>query len=144
MLPIVLILISQSLFAGGDRMEMIIETGCGFYTGSFLEHLKADRALLITPTIDCYMAACMTPALGLHFHTGTGSVIHLESEPMEGIILYQSIGPFLRWTHGRYRVAGWVDTGFQMPDMSLEWYGSIDKNDNLTSLNLSLGWTTRW
>lgn len=165
-------------------MEVTIDLGYGFYVGSFLDHLNIDGAYTATPTIDGYFSSFFTTNLGLQLHLGLGSVIHPSSEPMEGVLLYMSLGPFFKWDLNKFYIKTWTSAGYQMPTMSLEWYGSgffelgtggginlnksnsfflsckyrtqflqsiiihekydsIDKNDNLSSVTLSIGWITR-
>jgi hypothetical protein len=63
--------------------------------------------------------------LGRSFYQiGCGSVIHPLSEPMEGVILYMSLGPFFKLDLKKVYIKTWADAGFQLPTMSLQWYGS--------------------
>ncbi|MBI9099807.1 MAG: hypothetical protein JEY91_15110 [Spirochaetaceae bacterium] len=180
------ILLFSPLFSEDEKpiMEATIGLGYGFYVGSFLDHLNKDGAYTSTPTLDSYFASYITPFLGFQFQIGCGSVIHPLSEPMEGVILYMGLGPFINLNLKKVYIKTWVDAGFQFPTMSLQWYGSgfleigsgfglnlnksnslvlslkyrtqflrsiiiskmydsIDENDNLSSITLSFGWSTR-
>jgi hypothetical protein len=114
------------LFSEDEKpiMEVTIDLGYGFYVGSFLDHLNRDGAYTATPTLDGYFASYITPFLGLQYQIGCGSVIHPLSEPMEGVILYMSLGPFFKLDLKKVYIKTWADAGFQLPTMSLQWYGS--------------------
>ncbi len=121
-----LTVLSTNLFSNEDKpvMEMTMDLGCGFYVGSFYNHLKDDGAYTVTPTLDLYFSSYISSWLGIQFQIGNGSVIHPSSEPIEGVINYMGIGPFFKRDMGEFYLKGWVDAGFQQPTMSLEWYGS--------------------
>ena len=128
LLTVILTILSNRMIFGGqiDKPVMEIQTdlGMGFYLGSFRAHLSTDGAYTLTPTLDLYLAPYICRHFGFQVYLGGGTVIHPQSEPIEGVIFYYGIGPFFIWDWGRFHIKIFGEAGYQNPNMSLQWYGS--------------------
>ena len=118
------LLTAPSVSAREKIMEIQFGLGSGFYLGSFRDHLKTDGAYTATPVLDLYFSPYLHKNFGFSFYLGTGAVIHPQSKPIEGVILYIGTGPFYTWSKGRFHMRFTVLAGYQHPGMSLQWYGS--------------------
>src|SRR4030042_6083149 len=100
------------------------DTGMAVYVGDFYRHLKRDKANVYSPALDIGISLFIIKYMGIQLSLGSGSVIHPESQPIEGTIIYMGIEPFLQYDWKYAFVKMYAGGGFQHTTMSLQWYSS--------------------
>lgn len=105
-------------------LQFQVDVGMGSFLGDFREHLEKSYALTYSPVLEGTLLIYPGDHWGLGLLMGSMTVIHFQSEPIEGIIRYQELMLEYSWGEGPVQAMVYSAVGFQDPGMSLEWYGS--------------------
>lgn len=105
-------------------VDISIEGGGGVYLGDFLNHLQRDGAYIATPTLDLYISLFIIKYFGVQALIGTGTVIHPNSTPIEGTILYMGLELFGQYDWKYAFIKFFAGAGFEHTTMLLQWYAS--------------------
>jgi len=105
-------------------LQFQLDAGGAAFLGDFREHLERSYALTNSPVLEGTLLIYPGDHWGLGLLLGSMTVIHLQSEPIEGIIRYQELLLEYSWGKEPFNAMVYSAVGFQDPGMSLEWYGS--------------------
>ncbi len=131
-----LLLINLSLYSNdetSDRyspirptylIDISINPGLGIYVGDFYNHLVRDGAYTMTPVFDLYVSLFFIKYFGIQALISSGCVIHPQSEPIEGTILYMGLELFGQYDFKYAYLKLLTGAGFQHTTMLLQWYSS--------------------
>lgn len=115
-------------------VDFTIDAGCGIYLGEFRSHLDKERAYWATPVLDFYISFFIIKYFGLQIYIGSGSVIHPQSFPIEGTIIYNGIEIFFQYEWDLIFIKIFSGAGFQHCTMLISYYAS-----GFFELGLSIG-----
>lgn len=130
---IILLLISNLFFARDKVLDKIIsdnildisiEAGAGLYIGDFYEHLKKKGAYVVTPALDVYLSIYFLKYFGIMAMAGSGCIIHPNSYPIEGTLLYMGLDLFGQYDFKHCYIKAFAGAGFEHPTMFLQYYAS--------------------
>ncbi|OHD11278.1 MAG: hypothetical protein A2086_12825 [Spirochaetes bacterium GWD1_27_9] len=105
-------------------VDISFEGGFGLYIGDFYQHLIRDGAFVVTPTLDLYISIYLIKYFGLQLMVGSGSVIHIDSKPIEGSIIYNGLEIFGQYDWKLVYIKIFAGAGFQHTTMLLQYYTS--------------------
>lgn len=105
-------------------LQFQLDAGYGAFLGNFRDHLQQSGAYSSTPVLEGSLLIYPGEHWGLGMLLGSMTVIHPQSEPIEGIIRYQELLLEYRLDKGAFWGLLYAGAGFQDPGMTLQWYGS--------------------
>ena len=116
-----------------NSLELQFNAGIGMFPGEFGRHLDSSGAWPWTPVIDGLIVFYPLAKLGIGTQWGSMAVIHPNSEPIEGILRYQSL--FLEYPHAFGKITALIHlgAGFQDAGMLLSVYSSGFWNTGLSA-----------
>lgn len=112
------------VWASHNKFEFAMEVGGAGFVGEFRQHLKRDGAKLAGLQYDFSLEIPITEYFGVRTNVGSGCVIHSDSKPIEGTILYVGPEAYGRYAWDKSFVKAGVGTGFQHTTMLIWVYGS--------------------
>jgi len=111
-------------FISDNILDISIEPGAGFYIGDFYNHLVKKGAYFSTPTLDIYLSVYFIKYFGIMAMVGSGCIIHPNSYPIEGTIIYMGLELFGQYDFKYIYLKGFTGAGFQHTTMLIQYYAS--------------------
>lgn len=105
-------------------IDFTIDAGCGVYLGEFKNHLNRDGTYWGTPVLDFYISFFIIRYFGIQIYIGSGCVIHPNSYPIEGTIIYNAIELFFQYEWNLIFLKIFSGAGFQHCTMLISYYAS--------------------
>lgn len=116
-----------------NRAALQLSTGLGIFTGEFGSHLDSAGAWPWSPVLDGLIVLYPAGRMGIGLQWGSMAVIHPQSEPIEGILRYQSLFIEYPFSAGPAQLLYHLGAGFQDAGMLLSVYSSGFWNTGLTA-----------
>lgn len=114
-------------------LEITVEPGIGGYIGNFGSYLFKKKAYFFTPALDLYLSFNIFNFFGLQLMLGSGCVIHPNSEPIEGTIVYMAIEPYFKVEIDEFMIKFFSGIGFEHTTMLIQYYSSAFCEAGLTA-----------